>query len=89
MITTEALNNSLKHGNAREVRVCLDQSNGDTYLIIGDNGRGFDQSRPTAGMGLKNMQERAELMGREITIWTEEGKGTRVNLTKPRSLEVT
>jgi signal transduction histidine kinase len=87
MITTEALNNSLKHGNAREVRACLDQSNGDIQLIIVVIGQGFDQSRPTAGMGLKNMQERADLLGADFEIRTEAGKGTRVQLSLPHAIK--
>ncbi|UCC54410.1 MAG: HAMP domain-containing protein, partial [Anaerolineaceae bacterium] len=87
MIATEALNNSLKHGNAREVRVCIDQINGDVQLIVEDNGQGFDKTQPTAGMGLKNMRERANLAGGDIEIWTEGGNGTRINVTIPQSAE--
>jgi signal transduction histidine kinase len=85
--TIEALNNSLKHGNAKKVSVSLGQDNGDVQLIVEDNGQGFDQSKPAAGLGLNNMQERADLLGGEIEIWSEEGKGTRVRLSLPQSMK--
>ena len=75
-ITTEALNNSLKHSKAKKVTVSLDRVNGDVELNVEDNGQGFDQEQLTAGMGLKNMQDRAELLGGGIVFRSEEGKGT-------------
>jgi signal transduction histidine kinase len=86
-ITTEALNNSLKHSKAKKVGVSLDRANGDIQLIVEDNGLGFDPDKPTAGMGLKNMQERADLLGGDIEFVTGEGQGACIRLKIPPTME--
>ena len=54
---------------------------------LNHDGRGFGLSKPTAGMGLKNMQERADLLGGEIEFMTQEMKGTSIRLKIPYSME--
>ncbi len=87
LITTEALNNSLKHSHTKSVHVRLGRENGNIQLIVEDNGQGFDPSKPTVGMGLNNMRERADLLGGEIDIETNAGTGTRVRLSMPESMK--
>ena len=85
LIITEALNNSLKHAKARKVTVGLHQQNGNIRLVVEDNGLGFNPSKPTVGMGLKNIQERADLLDGELEFSSEKGKGTRIRLVIPES----
>ncbi len=61
-LITEALNNTLKHAGASQVCVSLELMNGQIYLVISDNGRGFDPSQVVTGMGLQNMRERATML---------------------------
>jgi signal transduction histidine kinase len=84
MIATEALNNSLKHSNSKAVHMRLGRLNGGVQLLIKDSGRGFDISRPTAGMGINNMRERAAILGGSLEISSEEGGGTQICLNVPR-----
>ena len=50
-------------------------------FTLSDNGVGFSaneiQSSPS-GIGLKNMQERVELLGGRFTIRSKEGEGTSI-----------
>jgi signal transduction histidine kinase len=79
-IASEALNNSLKYGQAAAVTVRLRGDPASLYLEIVDNGRGFDPQRFTGGMGLINMRERAERLGGRMEIHSAPGHGARIVL---------
>lgn len=79
-IASEALFNAERHASAGEISVRLDYlpDNG-LRLRVRDDGRGFDQSRPSgAGLGLRSMHDRAERIGASFTLITEAGRGTEV-----------
>jgi PAS domain S-box-containing protein len=78
-ITIEALNNMLKHAQARKVQVLIRSFPDRIELEVSDNGKGFDPEKVrTGGMGVDNMHDRASLLGGNLTIETHPGKGTRV-----------
>jgi signal transduction histidine kinase len=78
-ITIEALNNTLKHAQARNVRIHLRCFPDQVDLDILDDGNGFDPAtaRP-GGLGLQTMRDRAHLLGGELTIVSAPGKGASV-----------
>jgi two-component system sensor histidine kinase UhpB len=78
-VTQEGLSNVAQHATARQVRVELSFV-GRTVLRISDDGRGFVGARD-GGNGLGGMRERALLAGGHLSIWSEPGIGTRVELT--------
>jgi signal transduction histidine kinase len=89
-ITIEALNNALKHAQARSVQVIIrcppSEHRGDNprflELEIVDDGKGFDSDHPhSGGLGLGNMHERAKLLDGQLTIRSTPGKGTTVCFT--------
>jgi signal transduction histidine kinase len=84
-ISTEALNNALKHTKASEVVLSLRADEGNLTLEVEDNGQGFDQEliQAKGGMGLTNMGERVEKIGGELTIQSEPGAGTMVRVIAP------
>lgn len=85
-IAQEALNNTLKHASATEIRVRLDCSADQVRLDIEDNGVGFDYSRAVylgGGMGLTNMRERAERLGGYVTVDSDSGTGTHICVYVP------
>ncbi len=76
-IAQEALNNALKHAQATSVRVTLSAGEDNVYLAVRDNGRGFDPTAGhIAGLGLRNMRERAAELGGELRIEARPGQGT-------------
>jgi signal transduction histidine kinase len=81
-IAQEALNNALKHAQARSVTVQLCHEGGTVTLEITDDGLGFDQTVPAgrAGFGLQTMEERAARLGGRLTIDSTPGQGTRVRV---------
>ena len=81
LVIKEALNNSLKHARASEVRIRVSESAAGVEIVMTDDGRGFDLDMARAGSkgnGLQNMRERIESLGGKFQIDSEPGKGTRV-----------
>jgi two-component system sensor histidine kinase UhpB len=85
-VTQEGLTNVAQHADARRVDVELSFI-GRTVLRISDDGRGFTQvigATRNGGLGLSGMRERALLIGGQLSVWSADGQGTRVELTIER-----
>lgn len=89
-IVQESINNIRKHANARSVIINLEFSDKELKLYIYDDGKGFDIESLKAkdddisgGFGLISMRERIDLLGGELDINSEPGKGTRLNIVIP------
>ena len=80
MITSEAITNAARHGQADIVR--LELSNGRRVrLCITDDGVGFEVGKPSSGLGVITMAERAGLIGAHLQLRSQPGHGTRVEVT--------
>ena len=82
-ILIEALNNVVKHASASHVYVkisCLDD-----YLLVfvKDDGIGFEMGNLSPGMGLENIQARADTLGGHLEIVSASGQGTQISLKVP------
>lgn len=84
-IGQEALTNALRHSNAAEIRVTLTCGCDKIELSVEDHGDGFavDAPIPRRGLGLHGMQERADSLGAKLTVASEPGHGTRVEVVVP------
>jgi two-component system, NarL family, sensor histidine kinase UhpB len=82
-VAQEALANVARHAGASRVDVDLSSRDGGLDLCVRDNGRGFDSSRPSVGLGLNGMAERARLVGGELSVYSQPGSGTTVTLHVP------
>jgi two-component system sensor histidine kinase UhpB len=83
-IAQEALANIARHADAQSVAVDLRSSEGGgVQLTVRDDGCGFETGRPTRGLGLGGMAERARLVGGELTIESRPGAGTELCLKVP------
>ncbi len=81
-IAREALNNSIKHAHSRNVSVNLEQRPNLISMEISDDGIGFDPktARREGGMGLGNMQERAQSQGWKFQVESSPGNGTLIKV---------
>jgi len=83
-IAHEALSNVARHARATDVAVRIVPWRSGMMLSIVDNGRGFDANRKRRrGEGLRNIRERAALLGATLTIDSEPGTGTTVKVQIP------
>ncbi|MGQ0777232.1 MAG: GAF domain-containing sensor histidine kinase [Pseudonocardiales bacterium] len=87
-IAQEALQNVLKHASAQHVHVRLSVTAEAVLLEVSDDGTGFDPIAATkrtgpGGYGLPGMQQRAELLGGQLTAESAPGRGTTVRLRVP------
>ncbi|NTU84168.1 MAG: GAF domain-containing sensor histidine kinase, partial [Chloroflexales bacterium] len=88
-IVQEALNNVIKHANAKTVQVTLEFANDHISVRVTDDGQGFDpNSTPTGDgrhLGVLSMRERAAEIGGTMEIRSSVGSGTEVIVTVPRT----
>ena len=81
LIVHEALNNAVKHSQAKNIGVgsIIEK---ETWIIeVKDDGNGITKNAPTSdrgGNGLNNMKERALMAGISLTIDSETSKGTMI-----------
>lgn len=86
-IVGEALANAMRHAQAQRVVITAALNNGNLHLTIQDDGQGFSAQSNNAGYGLRNMRDRARLLGGELTLETQSGQGTRITLVTPWEAE--
>jgi two-component system NarL family sensor kinase len=85
-ILQETLNNIIKHSKASEISIKLAYNKEGIRLQVIDNGTGFDINHlpeHQKGMGLMNIQKRAEILGGDVFIQSQPGEGTCVDIFIP------
>jgi len=88
-IAQEALNNVLRHAHAKSVLVTLKKGRGNVVLEILDDGVGFDLKKvDRAGLGLRNMRERAAQLDGKLQIISKPNVGTRIVVAVPLEPEI-
>lgn len=81
-IIQEALNNAVKYANSTLILVNLKMLKEQICLEIIDNGKGFDveKTKEDPHYGLLNMQKRVNEIGGELTIKSNIGEGTKIEV---------
>ncbi len=88
-IAEEAVTNAQKHAAAENVRVRLLQDGAAVSLEVEDDGVGFNVGAVDAhyeqrgSLGMVTMRERAELLGGEFRVDSDEGSGTYIRVLLP------
>jgi len=86
-IVQECLTNIARHAGATRVSISLSGNIDSLVLSVSDNGRGLDQSTPSDGLGLVGMRERAEGLGGEFMLTSEQGAGVTIRIRIPLQSE--
>jgi signal transduction histidine kinase len=78
----EILNNMVKHSGAPLIKLSVSFSENLFTLAFTDNGTGFDVAAKmeSGGAGLKNLQNRAQLINATLTIDSQPGQGTHISI---------
>jgi signal transduction histidine kinase len=85
-VIQEQLNNIVKYANASEVYVSLRRTHQKAYLVIKDNGKGFDLSQKRNGICITDIIECAEMNNGQATL--KSGPGTGCQLCAEFSTDV-
>jgi signal transduction histidine kinase len=80
-IAQEAIANIVQHAGASQATIALKSENGHLYLLVADDGCGFDPAEiGQQRLGLLGMAERAALIQGGFDLDTAPGRGTRVRV---------
>jgi len=91
-IVQEAVVNIARHADAKNVFILFGCDEHSVYADIEDDGAGFDMNavflqpattRDRRGLGILGMRERALLLGGEMEIHSQPGKGTKIEIRIP------
>jgi len=84
-IIQELLNNAIKHARASEIDAQVNRKDEALFIMVEDNGLGFDISNVKQGLGFGNLQSRVNVLRGEMEIYSDIGKGTSVTVHIPLS----
>jgi len=84
-IVQEALNNIHMHARASRVSISLQRGGDAVMLAIEDNGAGLPEApaEEGKGFGVLGMRERVHILNGHFSMTSEEGRGTRIEVTIP------
>jgi signal transduction histidine kinase/ligand-binding sensor domain-containing protein len=87
-IAGEGLRNAFRHADSQHIEVEIRYDERQLRLRLRDDGRGIDPKVLSGDgdeghYGLRGMRERAKLLGGKLTVWSERGSGTEVELIIP------
>jgi two-component system sensor histidine kinase UhpB len=84
-IAQESLTNAARHAHPQRVWLSLAQNQQTICLRVCDDGIGFEPTQKFAGLGIAGMRERASLLEGSLTIVSQPGQGTTVEVVLPLS----
>lgn len=85
-IVQEQVNNIIKHASAESATIRLRTLKNNIALTITDDGRGFDTNTTAAGIGLRNISNRAAVYNGNTRIVSEPGKGCMLEVSIPTKM---
>ncbi len=82
-IVQESFTNICKYAEATEIKIEIITTVTSLYLIVQDNGIGFDVGQNTTGFGLHSMRDRTLALGGKFNIYSTPGYGCKIAITIP------
>ena len=82
-IIQESLQNINKYAEANSIKVEIKKRDGDLFLTITDDGKGFDTKKSKKGIGLLNIQSRTIECNGTVDVQSEKGEGTIITVAVP------
>jgi len=90
-ILQEVIHNTVKHAKASRLKIELKYYDAQLVILTEDNGIGFDytgKSKEAAGLGLRNLLSRTEILGGSMYVESKPDKGTRFTFEIPLNLSL-
>jgi len=84
-IVQESLTNIVRHAHARRVDITLARRPDGYLLTVRDDGKGFDPAarRDAKSLGLIGLQERAQMLGGQVSISSSDDAGVSIAVAFP------
>lgn len=87
-IAHEVMRNAFRHADANRIEAEIRYEKSELRLRVRDDGRGLDSKvfetrRRPGHWGLSGIHERADQIGAQLRIFSEDGAGTEIELTVP------
>jgi PAS domain S-box-containing protein len=83
-VTSELINNTIKHANADNIIIIIEEINNSIILSYKDDGIGFNVDealeKSPDGIGLMNIISRVQSINGYCNFYNEEGKGTNIKI---------
>ncbi|MEQ6123765.1 ATP-binding protein [Pseudotenacibaculum sp. MALMAid0570] len=80
-VLQEFFSNTIKHSKATALKVELNYKEDELEIIAKDNGIGFNKEETKeAGLGLKNIENRANLIGAKVKLKSVPNEGTQLSI---------
>jgi signal transduction histidine kinase len=83
LIFKEALNNAAKYSEAKNIGIQLVKEGHFFRMQVADNGKGFNAAGNHSGNGIKNLYLRAHHLKAQVSIESQSGKGTLIEVKIP------
>lgn len=78
LIVQEAITNIVRHAEAGSIVIRQEEVDGRVVIVIEDDGKGISRKHGTDGMGMKIMRYRAERIGADLAVQSDDQDGTRI-----------
>ncbi len=78
LIFKEAVNNAARHSDCSRAEIDFRVNNAVLFLRVKDNGKGFETNSESDGQGLRSIKRRADALGGNLKIVSQNGNGTAV-----------
>lgn len=83
-IIQELVNNILKHSNAKNAYIMMEEEYNNLAIIVKDDGEGFDnKTEEDKGIGLNQIEARIHMMNGTFLIESVKGEGTKASIRMP------
>ncbi|WP_348070481.1 histidine kinase [Dyadobacter sp.] len=83
LIFKESVVNAAKHSDASHVAMTIQKEKNYVWILISDDGKGFEEDVLNEGNGLRNLKNRATQIGGDLQINSKLGQGTQVKMVIP------
>ncbi len=85
-VVQEIVQNTIKHARATKLEITIEKMHHSIVLKTKDDGIGFaytEKTQQSNGLGLMNLQSRAEVLGSQLIVHTQTGLGTAYEIAIP------
>jgi len=81
-VIQEAVNNTLKHAGASQIKISLSKNDESLSLGITDNGKGIPENaeKQGSGIGWDDIRSRVSMFNGNMKLFSSPGQGTQINI---------